>query len=526
MPTIILSYRREDSAWVAGRIHDRLKAYYGADNVFMDIDSIPFGLDFREHIQNSLERCDILIAIIGPHWAAPNERGLPRICEESDWVRIEIEAALAKKVPVIPVLVDGTKIPPARDLPDGVRDLVYRQAADVSSGRDFHPHMDQLISVMDQLLARLGRTFSPGASAATVQYNVGGAQSIKVPPPAAKPAPVSAPTGSPAPAPLAYGLTATFDQPAAATQPQGVQRQPSLWLSALKALGSIQGRIPRKTYWAALVASFILFWPLIFLVGVYLGATGNALASDKDYEALAFVIMTLWFGWTAVAVGGKRLHDLNWSAWWTIAVIALALLPLIVIGCLKGTAGPNRFGPDPLARNQIGAAERPMRDKSGKLSLLQTFFSPAGRLNRARFWFGLSVWIVALLAVAFASGLVIGMLIGATDFSMELSRSVGFLVSLMFLYPLYALMAKRLQDRGRPAWMALIGIVPVFIVQYLSSQGLIAGGGEPTIAEVVLGWIIILVVIWVVIDLGIMKGTPGPNRFGPDPLSAEKAAAS
>lgn len=57
---------------------------------------------------------------------------------------------------LIPVLVDGTKIPPARDLPEGVRDLVYRQAADVSSGRDFHPHMDQLINVMDQLLARLG----------------------------------------------------------------------------------------------------------------------------------------------------------------------------------------------------------------------------------------------------------------------------------------------------------------------------------------------------------------------------------
>ena len=100
----------------------------------MDIDSIPFGLDFREHIHNSLERCDILIAIIGPQWAAPNEQGQPKICEESDWVRIEIEAALAKKVPVIPVLVDGTKIPPARDLPEGVRDLVYRQAADVSSG--------------------------------------------------------------------------------------------------------------------------------------------------------------------------------------------------------------------------------------------------------------------------------------------------------------------------------------------------------------------------------------------------------
>jgi hypothetical protein len=97
MATILLSYRREDSAWVAGRMHDRLKTHYGTDNVFMDIDSIPFGLDFRDHIQSSLDRCDILIAIVGPQWAAKNEQGQLRICEEADWVRIELETALAKK---------------------------------------------------------------------------------------------------------------------------------------------------------------------------------------------------------------------------------------------------------------------------------------------------------------------------------------------------------------------------------------------------------------------------------------------
>jgi hypothetical protein len=57
VPTIILSYRREDTAWIAGRVHDRLKGHFDEDNVFMDIDSIPFGLDFREHIQDSLDRC-------------------------------------------------------------------------------------------------------------------------------------------------------------------------------------------------------------------------------------------------------------------------------------------------------------------------------------------------------------------------------------------------------------------------------------------------------------------------------------
>ena len=145
VPTIILSYRREDTAWIAGRVHARLKDHFGEDNVFMDIDSIPFGLDFREHIQDSLDRCDILVAIVGPRWATPDESGRLRLTDETDWVRIEIEAALAKKIPVIPVLIDGAALPAPADLPEGLRNLAFRQAAPVDSARDFHPHMDRLI---------------------------------------------------------------------------------------------------------------------------------------------------------------------------------------------------------------------------------------------------------------------------------------------------------------------------------------------------------------------------------------------
>jgi hypothetical protein len=99
----------------------------------MDIDSIPFGLDFREHIQDSLDRCDILVAIVGPRWATPDESGRLRLTDETDWVRIEIEAALAKKIPVIPVLIDGAALPAPADLPEGLRNLAFRQAAPVDS---------------------------------------------------------------------------------------------------------------------------------------------------------------------------------------------------------------------------------------------------------------------------------------------------------------------------------------------------------------------------------------------------------
>lgn len=153
MPTIILSYRREDTKWIVGRIFDRLERHYGTNHVFMDIDSIPFGLDFRERIQESLKRCDILVAIIGPRWASSDEHSISRLNEETDWVRIAIQTALANKIPVIPVLIDGAPLPSARELPLSIRDLAFRQAAPLDSGRDFHPHMDRLIKVMDQLLA-------------------------------------------------------------------------------------------------------------------------------------------------------------------------------------------------------------------------------------------------------------------------------------------------------------------------------------------------------------------------------------
>jgi hypothetical protein len=94
-----------------------------------------------------------MLAVIGPRWAALNEGGQSRLADETDWIRIEIEAALAKDIPVIPVLVNGAAMPNTRDLPRTMEDLAFRQAAPLDMRRDFHTHMDRLIGVMDQLLA-------------------------------------------------------------------------------------------------------------------------------------------------------------------------------------------------------------------------------------------------------------------------------------------------------------------------------------------------------------------------------------
>src|SRR5437867_3178615 len=96
---LFLSYRREDSADVTGRLHDRLSAHFGRDAVFMDIDSVPFGVDFRDHLHRWIASCDAVLVMIGDEWL--NER----LADPADFVRIEVEAALARGIPVVPVLV-------------------------------------------------------------------------------------------------------------------------------------------------------------------------------------------------------------------------------------------------------------------------------------------------------------------------------------------------------------------------------------------------------------------------------------
>src|SRR3954468_4125021 len=123
---VFLSYRRSDTQGTTGRIFDILARRYGDKRVFMDVDDIPFGVDFREHIRKELSQCGILLAIIGPRWFGESEHR--RIHDEDDFVRIEVETALQSGVWVVPVLVDGAAMPQADQLPESLRDLVFLNA--------------------------------------------------------------------------------------------------------------------------------------------------------------------------------------------------------------------------------------------------------------------------------------------------------------------------------------------------------------------------------------------------------------
>jgi formylglycine-generating enzyme required for sulfatase activity len=116
---IFISYRREDTAWVVGRLYDWLaqKTVFGEDGVFRDIEDIPFGIDFRKHIESSLTNADIVLVLVGSRWI---ELLKAKADEPHDFLVTELEAAYQQGARIIPVLVGNARMPSEDDLPDSL----------------------------------------------------------------------------------------------------------------------------------------------------------------------------------------------------------------------------------------------------------------------------------------------------------------------------------------------------------------------------------------------------------------------
>jgi TIR domain len=165
MPSIFLSYRREDSRHQAGRLHDRLVTHFDQKQIFKDVDSIPIGLDFREVLTEQVAACDVFLAVIGDGWlSVKNESGSRRLDDPGDFVRIEIEAALSRKILVIPVLVGNASVPRADDLPESLRQLSFRNGISVRPDPDFHKDMDRLIRGIEEGVVALRKRPAPRPS--------------------------------------------------------------------------------------------------------------------------------------------------------------------------------------------------------------------------------------------------------------------------------------------------------------------------------------------------------------------------
>ena len=153
---VFISYRREDSADITGRIYDRLVQHFSKEIVFKDVDSIPLGIDFRKHLENALSQCQVLVAVIGENWIeSETSSGNRRIDSPRDHLRIEIEIALHRDIPVVPVLVRNATMPAEDQLPPSLQSLAYRNGIPIRPDPDFHTDMDRLIKGIEVHLENL-----------------------------------------------------------------------------------------------------------------------------------------------------------------------------------------------------------------------------------------------------------------------------------------------------------------------------------------------------------------------------------
>jgi hypothetical protein len=153
MSTAFISYRRASAAGEARALFNDLVAQLGKRSVFMDVDSIALGRDFRSALEETLARCDLMLVLIDRNWLdAKDERGQARLENPSDYVRLEIETALRRNIIVTPVLVQGAHVPAPEQLPPEIRDLAYRYGFVLDHG--------QWESDVHELVRRLGLTSS------------------------------------------------------------------------------------------------------------------------------------------------------------------------------------------------------------------------------------------------------------------------------------------------------------------------------------------------------------------------------
>ena len=140
---IFISYRRDETAGYAGRLHDRLAKEFGRDHLFMDVDAIPLGVNFVNSLQEAIAGCSVLLVIIGPNWLnARDDNNQRRLDNDYDFVRLELATALQRNIPVVPILLGGATVPTPEELPDNIRELSMRNGLEVHHA-SFHSDIDK-----------------------------------------------------------------------------------------------------------------------------------------------------------------------------------------------------------------------------------------------------------------------------------------------------------------------------------------------------------------------------------------------
>jgi uncharacterized membrane protein YhaH (DUF805 family) len=321
---IFINYRRGDSQAAAGRLNDRLLQHFGRDQVFMDVEAIEPGVDFVTWIDEQVAACGVFISVIGPDWlAARTADGRPRLSEPNDYVRLEIEAALKRNIRVIPVLVDGATMPQSTDLPNSIDALARRQAVEIAHHR-FTADCDDL------------------------------ARGIK----------------------RAFGMAEAESPPATMLQHHSAPKRG--WIDILF---SFHGRISRLQF----LIGFVAVLAIEVTLGVAISTTASSIFDGADaqptdlpaklklFEGRVFSILEIASWWPVWALTLKRLHDFGhgWRILSLFIAVEIAVIALdwvgndelsnqimifavgitLMLAAIQGTKGPNKYGPDPLAKS-------------------------------------------------------------------------------------------------------------------------------------------------------------------------------
>jgi hypothetical protein len=160
---VFISYRRQETSHLAGRLYDRFASRFGEDQVFMDVDTIELGDDFAHAITQAVSTCEILLAVIGPQWlSVADKAGGRRLDVPGDIVRLEIQVALDRDVRVIPILVEDAAMPRPQELPDSLVRLARRNALTIRHD-SFGYDVQRLVAALERMFAANAPTAGSGS---------------------------------------------------------------------------------------------------------------------------------------------------------------------------------------------------------------------------------------------------------------------------------------------------------------------------------------------------------------------------
>jgi hypothetical protein len=151
---IFVNYRRDDSSGYANSIYQSLVVRFGADQVFMDVDTIAPGENFDQRIDQTLSTCDIVVAVIGREWLTASDGRGPRLASPDDYVRLELERAIARNIPLVPTLVHGATLPQAEELPQPLRPLVKRHAIELRNA-SWNADVGRMVEAFEELASQI-----------------------------------------------------------------------------------------------------------------------------------------------------------------------------------------------------------------------------------------------------------------------------------------------------------------------------------------------------------------------------------